>query len=48
MIHAMLGLDFDGELHLAPNGKNPQTILDLGSGTAIWCIDMGKLICTLS
>ena len=31
-----------GELHLAPIGENPQRILDLGTGTGIWAIDMGN------
>lgn len=30
-----------GELHLAPIGSNPQRILDLGTGTGIWAMDMG-------
>ena len=29
----------DGELHLAPV-KDPKWILDLGTGTGIWAIDM--------
>jgi methylase of polypeptide subunit release factors len=30
----------DGELHRAPIGSNPQRILDVGTGTGIWAIDM--------
>ena len=33
----------DGKLHMAPLDK-PQRILDLGTGTGIWCMDMGKSI----
>jgi methylase of polypeptide subunit release factors len=29
-----------GELHKAPIGSNPQRILDVGTGTGIWAIDM--------
>jgi methylase of polypeptide subunit release factors len=29
-----------GELHKSPIGKNPQRILDVGTGTGIWAIDM--------
>jgi methylase of polypeptide subunit release factors len=29
-----------GELHKAPITKNPQRILDVGTGTGIWAIDM--------
>lgn len=30
-----------GELYKAP-GKNPQNVLDLGTGTGIWAIDMAE------
>jgi ubiquinone/menaquinone biosynthesis C-methylase UbiE len=30
----------DGELHKAPIIGNPQRILDVGTGTGIWAIDM--------
>jgi methylase of polypeptide subunit release factors len=29
-----------GELHKAPITSNPQRILDVGTGTGIWAIDM--------
>ncbi|KAF2870304.1 S-adenosyl-L-methionine-dependent methyltransferase [Massariosphaeria phaeospora] len=41
LFHHILTLSLDGELHLAPIGDNPQRILDLGTGTGIWAIDMG-------
>jgi SAM-dependent methyltransferase len=31
---------FDGELFLAPISPSPQNILDIGTGTGIWAIDM--------
>ena len=40
----MMILRTDEKLHLAPIGKHPQRILDLGTGTGIWCIDMGTYI----
>lgn len=39
MKHAMHVNVCEGNLHYAPIGKNPQNILDLGTGTGIWCID---------
>jgi methylase of polypeptide subunit release factors len=30
----------DGELHKSPIASNPQRILDVGTGTGIWAIDM--------
>ncbi|KAL4951163.1 S-adenosyl-L-methionine-dependent methyltransferase [Aspergillus filifer] len=36
--HHIFLLLIDGELHLAPL-KNPQRILDLGTGTGIWAVD---------
>ncbi|KAK3388291.1 S-adenosyl-L-methionine-dependent methyltransferase [Sordaria brevicollis] len=41
MKHAMLLELLDGQLALAPIGKNPQHILDIGTGTGIWAIDAG-------
>ncbi|KAK1777081.1 S-adenosyl-L-methionine-dependent methyltransferase [Copromyces sp. CBS 386.78] len=41
MKHAMLLELLDGQLALAPLEKNPQNILDIGTGTGIWAIDAG-------
>ncbi|KAI0181628.1 S-adenosyl-L-methionine-dependent methyltransferase [Hypoxylon sp. FL1284] len=40
MQHAMVMLLCDGKLHYAPL-RNPQSVLDIGTGTGIWAIDMG-------
>jgi methylase of polypeptide subunit release factors len=41
MTHHMMVLVSGGQLHLAPIGENPQRILDIGTGTGIWAIEMG-------
>ncbi|KAI9879150.1 MAG: hypothetical protein M1830_009409 [Pleopsidium flavum] len=41
MTHRMMTLLCDERLHLAPIGELPQRILDVGTGTGIWCIEMG-------
>ncbi|EON65751.1 hypothetical protein W97_04990 [Coniosporium apollinis CBS 100218] len=40
MTHHMMLLRTDGKLHLAPIGDHPQQILDIGTGTGIWAIEM--------
>ncbi|KAI5864426.1 S-adenosyl-L-methionine-dependent methyltransferase [Durotheca rogersii] len=40
--HAMAMLLCDGKLHYAPL-KNPRSILDVGTGTGIWAIEMGDM-----
>ncbi|RFU29588.1 hypothetical protein B7463_g6742, partial [Scytalidium lignicola] len=40
MKHAMT-MTLCQQLHFAPIGPNPQNILDLGTGTGIWAIEMG-------
>lgn len=37
--HELLLKVFNGEIHLAPIGTNPQRIIDIGTGTGIWAID---------
>lgn len=39
--HAMLLELMDGGLYYAPIGDNPQNILDVGTGSGAWAIDMG-------
>ncbi|KAJ4298850.1 hypothetical protein N0V90_004093 [Kalmusia sp. IMI 367209] len=41
LYHHIQTLSLNGELHLAPIGDHPQRILDVGTGTGIWAIDMG-------
>ncbi|KAM0318647.1 hypothetical protein ACHAPQ_010607 [Fusarium lateritium] len=40
LIHHWLTLMLDDKLFLAPIGDNPQSILDIGTGTGIWAINM--------
>ncbi|RDA83759.1 hypothetical protein CP532_4989 [Ophiocordyceps camponoti-leonardi (nom. inval.)] len=41
MKHAMVKLLCSQKLHLAPIGDHPQQILDMGTGTGIWAIEIG-------
>ncbi|KAK4159806.1 putative methyltransferase [Cladorrhinum sp. PSN259] len=43
MKHAMMMELTDGKLFLAPIGDNSQKIMDVGTGTGIWAIEMGDL-----
>ncbi|KKA20747.1 UMTA methyltransferase family protein [Rasamsonia emersonii CBS 393.64] len=38
LLHHIYLLLLGGELHLAPIAKNPQRVLELGTGTGIWAI----------
>lgn len=38
--HSKINLILSGRLHLAPIGQSPEKILDLGTGSGIWAIDM--------
>jgi methylase of polypeptide subunit release factors len=40
--HEILVQLLEGALHKASIGKNPQRILDVGTGTGIWAIDMAN------
>jgi SAM-dependent methyltransferase len=41
--HAKFMLLLGGKLHLAPISENPQKILDIGTGSGIWSIDMADM-----
>lgn len=41
--HHIYSLLLGGELYRAPIGKNPQRVLDLGTGTGIWALDFAEL-----
>ncbi|KAF4462215.1 methyltransferase [Fusarium albosuccineum] len=41
MKHAMVKLLCSQKLHFAPIGSHPQNVLDVGTGTGIWAIEMG-------
>ncbi|KAI5805350.1 S-adenosyl-L-methionine-dependent methyltransferase [Peziza echinospora] len=40
IFHHVYSLMLDGELYCAPIGNSPKTILDIGTGTGIWAINM--------
>ncbi|TAQ85201.1 hypothetical protein B7494_g6477 [Chlorociboria aeruginascens] len=42
MKHAMM-VNLCQTLHFAPIGEHPQNVLDMGTGTGIWAIEMGDL-----
>lgn len=44
IMHKLTEVTLGGKLNLAPIMKNPQRILDIGTGTGIWAIEMGMII----
>jgi methylase of polypeptide subunit release factors len=44
IMHKLTEVTLGGKLNLAPIMKNPQRILDIGTGTGIWAIEMGMAI----
>ncbi|KAK3192095.1 hypothetical protein K4F52_001722 [Lecanicillium sp. MT-2017a] len=41
MLHTMMIEATDGRLFYAPIGPHPQKVIDLGTGTGLWAIEMG-------
>lgn len=46
-MHKLVEVTLGGKLNLAPMPKNPDRILDVGTGTGIWAIEMGGSAITL-
>ncbi len=42
-MHKLTEVTLGGKLNLAPIPANPKRILDIGTGTGIWAIEMGSL-----
>lgn len=42
-MHKLVEVTLGGKLNLAPIPKNPQRILDIGTGTGLWAIEMGMI-----
>ena len=42
IMHKLTTVLFDGELHFATINEEPKRILDIGTGTGIWAIDIGR------
>ncbi|KAK1781461.1 S-adenosyl-L-methionine-dependent methyltransferase [Copromyces sp. CBS 386.78] len=40
IFHHMITVLLDGELHMAPITEDPKNIIDIGTGTGLWAIDM--------
>jgi ubiquinone/menaquinone biosynthesis C-methylase UbiE len=40
--HHLYKLMLDERLYLAPIKKNPQNVLDIGTGTGLWAIEFGS------
>lgn len=43
-MHKLIEVTLHGKLHLAPLPSDPQRILDIGTGTGIWAMEMGKSV----
>lgn len=40
-MHKLVEVTLEGKLNLAPIAKNPQRILDIGTGTGLWAVEIG-------
>ncbi|KAL8741026.1 MAG: hypothetical protein Q9190_006324 [Brigantiaea leucoxantha] len=41
VMHSLVELSLGGRLHLAPVSRKTRKILDLGTGTGVWVMEMG-------
>lgn len=44
LAHHIYRLILKGDLQIAPVGKDPQRVLDLGTGTGIWAIQFAECV----
>lgn len=47
-MHKLVEVSLGGKLNLAPIPAQPQRILDIGTGTGVWAIEMGMNIWRLN
>lgn len=43
-MHKMTEVTLGGKLNLAPIPEDPKRILDIGTGTGIWAIEIGPFV----
>ena len=44
IMHKLTEVSLGGKLNLATVPSNPQRILDIGTGTGIWAMEMGEIL----
>lgn len=44
-MHKLVEVSLKGKIHLAPISTSPRRILDLGTGTGVWALEMGTQLC---
>lgn len=42
-MHKLVEVSLGGKLNLAPVSRDPKRVLDIGTGTGIWAIEMGRI-----
>ncbi len=47
IMHKLFEVRLGGKLNKAPIGKSPERILDIGTGTGVWAIEMGTCLAEL-
>ena len=43
-MHKIVEVTLRGKIYTAPIAQNPQRILDIGTGTGIWAMEMGEFL----
>ena len=42
-MHKLVEVSLGGKLNLAPVSRDPKRVLDIGTGTGVWAIEMGMI-----